>query len=90
MKSEIEKAIQACEERKLDSLQNYVPQLISPSTILPTFDRNGIKIINPTFMHIACFSGAYDCVKFLIKCGANASVIDGEIYYFFMKDLLYI
>lgn len=27
-------------------------------------------------MHVACFSGSYDCVKFLIRCGADVGILD--------------
>ena len=60
-------AIQACEERKLELLMTVCPQIVVPNSICPTFDKNGIKIVKPFLLHIAAFSGAYDCIKFLIQ-----------------------
>lgn len=40
------------------------------------WDKNGIKIPNAALMHVACFSGSYDCVKFLIRCSADVGILD--------------
>lgn len=82
--ADIQTAIKACEERKVELLQTVAPQIVSPNTILPTFDKNGIKIVRPTLLHIACFSGAYDCAKYLIQYDANISANDAEIHFSFM------
>ncbi|EAX92848.1 hypothetical protein TVAG_363260 [Trichomonas vaginalis G3] len=83
--ADIQTAIKACEERKVELLQTVCPQIVNPNTVLPTFDKNGIKIVRPTLLHIACFSGAYDCAKHLIQYDANISASDAEILYFIMK-----
>ena len=40
------------------------------------WDKNGIKIPNARLIHIACFSGSYDCVKYLIRCSADVGILD--------------
>jgi hypothetical protein len=77
MQQETQIAFQACEERKLDLLTTVVPQVIDPNSTVPVWDKNGIKITKAHLMHVACFSGSYDCVKFLIRCGADVGLLDG-------------
>ena len=76
MQKELQTAFQAVEERKLNLLQTVVPQVIDPNSTLPVWDKNGIKIVKASLMHVACFSGSYECVKFLIRCGANVGILD--------------
>jgi hypothetical protein len=76
MQQELQTAFQACEERKLDLLMTVVPQVIDPNSIVPLWDKNGIRIEKASLLHVACFSGSYDCVKYLLRCGADASPLD--------------
>jgi hypothetical protein len=76
MQHELQTAFQACEERKLDLLTTVVPQVIDPNSTVPLWDKNGIKIVKASLLHIASFSGSYDCVKYLLRCGAEASPPD--------------
>lgn len=78
MLKELDLAFQAVEERRLDLLQTVVPQVIDPNQTVAMWDKNGIKIPKASIMHVACFSGSYDCVKYLIRCGANVSILDDE------------
>ena len=78
MFKELDLAFQAVEERRLDLLQTVVPQVIDPNATVPMWDKNGIRIPKAAIMHVACFSGAYDCVKYLIRCGANVAILDDE------------
>ena len=81
--SDLQIAIQACEERKLDLLMTVCPQIVVPNSICQIFDKNGIKMEKPYLLHIAAFSGAYDCVKFLIQYDANVQALDAEFHSFF-------
>jgi ankyrin repeat protein len=76
MQHELQIAFQASEERKLDLLMTVVPQIIDPNSTVPLWDKNGIRITKASLMHIACFSGSYDCVEFLIKSGAEIGLQD--------------
>lgn len=76
MQNELLIAQQACEERKADLLATVVPQVIDPNSIVGTWDKNGIKIPKAALIHIACFSGSYDCVKYLIQCRADVKILD--------------
>ena len=78
--NDLQIAIQACEERKLDLLMTVCPQLVVPNSMCQIFDRNGIKMEKPSLLHIAAFSGAYDIVKYLIQYDANVQALDAEFY----------
>lgn len=76
--NDLQIAMQACEERKVELLMTVCPQIIVPNSLCPTFDKNGIKMEMPYLLHIAAFSGAYDCVKFLIQYDANVQAMDAN------------
>ena len=82
--NDLQIAIQACEERKLDLLMTVCPQLVVPNSMCQVFDKNGIKMEKPYLLHIAAFSGAYDVVKFLIQYDANVLALDAEFYLYFL------
>ena len=76
IKAGVDLAFDACENRRLEDLQTVVPQIVDSNTRIPLWNKNGIKIENPTLLHIAAFSGAYECAKFLLKYGAEVSALD--------------
>lgn len=86
MLKELDLACQAVEERRLDVLQTVVPQVIDPNATVAMWDKNGIKIPKASIMHVACFSGSYDCVKYLIRCGANVAILDDESVPFLLTE----
>lgn len=79
MQQELQTAFQAVEERKLDLLQTVVPQVIDPNSTVSKWDKNGIKIVRASLMHVAAFSGSYDCIKYLIRCGADVGILDHDL-----------
>lgn len=88
MQQELQTAFQAVEERKLDLLQTVVPQVIDPNSTVGKWDKNGIKIMRASLMHVACFSGSYDCVKYLLRCGADVGILDKDhVCLYFIEHL---
>lgn len=79
MQQELQTAFQAVEERKLDLLQTVVPQVIGANATVTKWDKNGIKIVKASLLHVACFSGSYDCVKYIIRCGTEIGALDEEL-----------
>jgi hypothetical protein len=88
MLQEIQIAFQACEERKYELLTTVVPDLASANSTLPLWDKNGIKITRPTLLHIACFSGSYKCVEFLLKSGGDVEHLD-VFFHFFGENVFF-
>lgn len=76
MRAEEEIAFEACEKRQIQKLQTVVPQIVDCNAKISIWNKNGIKMENATLLHVAAFSGAYECVKFLIKYGADLSPLD--------------
>ena len=73
---QINLAIKGCEERNVLMIKELCPNVVSPNVILPTYNKNGIKLEKATLLHIAAFSGARECVDFLIEYGAKVDTVD--------------
>ena len=69
-------ALSACEERNLQKLMSIVPKTVNANIKIHIYHKHGIKMNDLSLLHVACFSGAYDCVKFLIECHADINSID--------------
>ena len=82
MQKDIDTAALACEQRNLQLLSTVVPKIINSSTVIPLFDKNGIKIVKPSLLHICCFHGGYDCVKYLIENHVDINAVDTVLFCF--------
>jgi hypothetical protein len=73
---DIESVITAFEERNIKLLLTPIPDKVSLHFVMDKYDKNDICMKNISFLHIAVFTGAYDCVKYLLQSGIDPNFQD--------------
>ena len=70
---ELDAAVAACESRDIDKLSSIVPKNVDPNNMIFSWERNGMLIKQGSLLEIAAYSGAIECVKYLVE---NKAEID--------------
>lgn len=69
-------AKQFCEENKVTQLENILKSGVSVNTLVPQFQYKKVRRNNVPLLSISVARNSIDCVKLLVKYGANIEAKD--------------
>ena len=83
MNDELREAALSCQKNNLATLQSLVPSRIKVNELVPQIKLNLLKVErkNVPLLCIAAASGSFDCVKYLVKSGANVDATDNTVLF---------
>ena len=83
MSDELREAAFSCQKNNLATLQSLVPSHIKVNELVPQIKLNLLKVErkNVPLLCIAAASGSFDCVKYLVKSGANVDATDNTVLF---------
>ena len=86
MNDELWKAATSCQRNNVNTLQTLVPSHVNPSELIPQIKLNLLSRKNVPLICVAAAYGSLDCVKYLVKAGANIDANDGNISSFLFQN----
>lgn len=81
----LQSGIRYCQENKPAQLQNLIQNgYLSPDSVVPNFQTKSLQRHQVPLISIAVYSDSLECVKILIKSGANIEKEDNVIFLILM------
>ena len=83
--NQIETAVKYCQNKDLECLMQIVPKTVDPNALIFLWENNGMTIKQGSFLEIAAYCGATECVKYLLDVKAEVDKRDEILYKFITK-----
>ena len=84
MKGDLNNAAEYCEKNKATSLASLVPRQVPGNAVVENYKFKSLSRTKVPLLCIAIASHSLDCVKYLVKNGAEIEKPDGVPFIFFL------